>query len=133
MIFCLDLINLYPPTFYINNPPLISSIPALPFGVFINKLLHLLNLFCNKCNFTLLLFGLFLNSFLLRIYWSTPPLLVGFYATRTYTIRVVLKTFVFSRIGNMLILFLLTNVVFDTTNHSVIFLRALFRTYHFLS
>jgi len=61
-------------------------------------------------------------------------LLVNFYSTRIYTIKAALKTFVFSRISDMFmfISFLLTIVIFNTTDLSLIFLQTPFMAFHYL-
>jgi len=51
-----------------------------------------------------------------------------------YTIKAALKTFVFSRISDMFmfICFILTIVIFNTTDLSLIFLQTPFMAFHYL-
>ena len=114
---------------------------ALYFGVeymyreaFINRLLYLLNMFATS---VVLLFVSY-DYFLIMLSWECiglfSLLLVNFYSTRVYTIKAAQKTFVFSRISDtfMFTSFLLTVVVFNTTDLSVIFLQIPFMMFHFL-
>jgi NADH-quinone oxidoreductase subunit L len=61
-------------------------------------------------------------------------LLVNFYSTRIYTIKAAQKTFVFSRISDMFMFtsFLMTLLVFNSTDLSTIFLQTPFMAFHFL-
>lgn len=78
------------------------------------------------------------DYFLIMLSWECiglfSLLLVNFYSTRIYTIKAAQKTFVFSRISDMFmfISFLLTVVVFNSTDLSLIFLQIPFMTFHFL-
>ena len=145
--YCLDLIdsNL---VFCIDSLALIASILvltltsfALYFGVeymyreaFINRLLYLLNMFATSVVFLFISY----DYFLIMISWECiglfSLLLVNFYSTRVYTIKAAQKTFVFSRISDMFmfISFLLTVVVFNSTDLSVIFLQIPFMMFHFI-
>lgn len=53
---------------------------------------------------------------------------------RIYTIKAALKTFVFSRISDMFmfICFILSVVIFNTTDLSLIFLQIPFLSFHYL-
>lgn len=100
---------------------------------FINRLLYLLNLFATSVIFLFFCYDYFLILFSWECIGLFSFLLVNFYSTRIYTIKAALKTFVFSRISDMFmfISFLLTILVFNTTDLSVIFLQVPFLTYHF--
>lgn len=114
---------------------------ALYFGVeymyreaFINRLLYLLNLFATSVIFLFFSFDFFLIMFSWECIGLFSLLLVNFYSTRIYTIKAALKTFVFSRISDMFmfISFLLTILIFNTTDLSVIFLQIPFFLFHYL-
>jgi NADH-quinone oxidoreductase subunit L len=78
------------------------------------------------------------DYFLVMLSWECiglfSLLLVNFYSTRIYTIKAAQKTFVFSRISDtfMFTSFLLTIVVFNSTDLSVIFLQVPFMAFHFI-
>lgn len=114
---------------------------ALYFGVeymyreaFINRLLYLLNLFATSVIFLFFCYDYFLILFAWECIGLFSFLLVNFYSTRIYTIKAALKTFVFSRISDMFmfIAFLLTIVIFNTTDLSVIFLQTPFMAFHYM-
>ena len=145
--FCLDLIDSHL-VFCIDSLALTASALvltltsfALYFGIeymyreaFINRLLYLLNMFATSVVFLFFCY----DYFLIMLSWECiglfSLLLVNFYSTRIYTIKAAQKTFVFSRISDMFmfISFLLTVVVFNSTDLSVIFLQIPFMTFHFL-
>lgn len=145
--FCLDLIDSHL-VFCVDSLALTASALvltltsfALYFGVeymyreaFINRLLYLLNMFATS---VVLLFFCY-DYFLIMLSWECiglfSLLLVNFYSTRIYTIKAAQKTFVFSRISDMFmfISFLLTIVVFNSTDLSVIFLQIPFMAFHFM-
>ena len=101
---------------------------------FINRLLYLLNMFATSVVFLFVSY----DYFLIMLSWECiglfSLLLVNFYSTRVYTIKAAQKTFVFSRISDMFmfISFLLTVVVFNSTDLSVVFLQIPFMMFHFL-
>lgn len=101
---------------------------------FINRLLYLLNLFATSVIFLFFSFDFFLIMFSWECIGLFSLLLVNFYSTRIYTIKAALKTFVFSRISDMFmfISFLLTILIFNTTDLSVIFLQIPFFLFHYL-
>jgi NADH-quinone oxidoreductase subunit L len=114
---------------------------ALYFGVeymyreaFINRLLYLLNLFATSVIFLFFCYDYFLILFAWECIGLFSFLLVNFYSTRIYTIKAALKTFVFSRISDMFmfISFLLTIIIFNTTDLSIIFLQAPFMAFHYI-
>jgi len=114
---------------------------ALYFGVeymyreaFINRLLYLLNLFATSVIFLFFSFDFFLIMFSWECIGLFSLLLVNFYSTRIYTIKAALKTFIFSRISDMFmfISFLLTILIFNTTDLSIIFLQIPFFLFHYL-
>ena len=145
--FCLDLIDSHL-VFCIDSLALTASALvltltsfALYFGIeymyreaFINRLLYLLNMFATSVIFLFFCY----DYFLIMLSWECiglfSLLLVNFYSTRIYTIKAAQKTFVFSRISDMFmfISFLLTIVVFNSTDLSIIFLQIPFMSFHFL-
>lgn len=145
--FCLDLIDSHL-VFCIDSLALTASALvltltsfALYFGIeymyreaFINRLLYLLNMFATSVIFLFFCY----DYFLIMLSWECiglfSLLLVNFYSTRIYTIKAAQKTFVFSRVSDMFmfISFLLTIVVFNSTDLSVIFLQIPFMSFHFL-
>ncbi len=145
--FCLDLIDSHL-VFCIDSLSLTASALvltlttfALYFGVeymyreaFINRLLYLLNLFATSVIFLFFCFDYFLIMFAWECIGLFSLLLVNFYSTRVYTIKAALKTFVFSRISDMFmfIAFLLTLIIFNSTDLSLIFLQIPFLTFHYL-
>lgn len=145
--FCLDIVDSHL-VFCIDSLALVAAILvltltmfALYFGVeymyreaFINRLLYLLNLFATSVIFLFFCYDYFLILFSWECIGLFSFLLVNFYSTRIYTIKAALKTFVFSRISDMFmfISFLLTIVVFNTTDLSVIFLQTPFMAFHYL-
>jgi len=145
--FCLDLIDSHL-VFCIDSLALTCAALvltlttfALYFGVeymyreaFINRLLYLLNLFATSVIFLFFCFDYFLIMFAWECIGLFSLLLVNFYSTRVYTIKAALKTFVFSRISDMFMFlaFLLTLVVFNSTDLSLIFLQIPFLAFHYL-
>lgn len=145
--FCLDLIDSHlvfcVDSLALTCAALVLTLTtfALYFGVeymyreaFINRLLYLLNLFATSVIFLFFCFDYFLIMFAWECIGLFSLLLVNFYSTRVYTIKAALKTFVFSRISDMFmfIAFLLTLVVFNSTDLSLIFLQIPFLTFHYL-
>jgi NADH:ubiquinone oxidoreductase subunit 5 (subunit L)/multisubunit Na+/H+ antiporter MnhA subunit len=100
---------------------------------FINRLLYLLNFFATSVVFLFFSF----DYFLIMLSWECiglfSLLLVNFYSTRIYTIKAALKTLVFSRISDtfMFISFILSIVVYNTTDLSIIFLQVPFLAFHY--
>jgi len=145
--FCLDLIDSHL-VFCIDSLALTAAalvltltMFALYFGVeymyreaFINRLLYLLNLFATSVIFLFFCYDYFLIMFAWECIGLFSFLLVNFYSTRIYTIKAALKTFVFSRISDMFMFlcFILTIVVFNSTDLSLIFLQIPFMAFHYL-
>lgn len=145
--FCLDIIDSHL-VFCIDSLALTAAalvltltMFALYFGVeymyreaFINRLLYLLNLFATSVIFLFFCYDFFLIMFAWECIGLFSFLLVNFYSTRVYTIKAALKTFVFSRISDMFmfISFLLTIIVFNTTDLSLIFLQTPFLAFHYI-
>lgn len=145
--FCLDIIDSHL-VFCIDSLALTAAalvlfltMFALYFGVeymyreaFINRLLYLLNLFATSVIFLFFCYDYFLIMFAWECIGLFSFLLVNFYSTRIYTIKAALKTFVFSRISDMFmfISFLLTIIIFNTTDLSLIFLQTPFMAFHYL-
>lgn len=145
--YCLDLIDSHL-VFCVDSLALTASALvltltsfALYFGIeymyreaFINRLLYLLNMFATSVVFLFFCY----DYFLIMLSWECiglfSLLLVNFYSTRIYTIKAAQKTFVFSRISDMFmfISFLLTIVVFNSTDLSLIFLQIPFMAFHYL-
>ena len=136
LVFCIDSLALIASTLVLT----LTSF-ALYFGIeymyreaFINRLLYLLNMFATSVVFLFVSY----DYFLIMISWECiglfSLLLVNFYSTRVYTIKAAQKTFVFSRISDMFmfISFLLTVVVCNSTDLSVIFLQIPFMMFHFV-
>lgn len=144
---CLDLIDSHL-LFCIDSLALVASglvltltALALYFGTeymfreaFINRLLYLLNMFATSVIFLFFSY----DYFLVMISWECiglfSLLLVNFYSTRIYTIKAAQKTFVFSRVSDMFmfISFLLTIVMFNSTDLSSIFVQIPFISFHFI-
>lgn len=145
--FCLDIVDSHL-VFCIDSLALVASslvltltVFALYFGVeymyreaFINRLLYLLNLFATSVIFLFFCYDYFLIMFAWECIGLFSFLLVNFYSTRIYTIKAALKTFVFSRISDMFmfISFILTIVIFNTTDLSLIFLQTPFMAFHYI-
>ena len=145
--FCLDLIDSHL-VFCIDSLALTAAslvltltMFALYFGVeymyreaFINRLLYLLNLFATSVVFLFFCYDFFLIMFAWECIGLFSFLLVNFYSTRVYTIKAALKTFVFSRISDMFmfISFLLTLLIFHSTDLSLIFLQTPFLAFHYM-
>jgi len=145
--FCLDLIDSHlvfcVDSLALSAASLVLTLTmfALYFGVeymyreaFINRLLYLLNLFATSVIFLFFCYDYFLIMFAWECIGLFSFLLVNFYSTRVYTIKAALKTFVFSRISDMFmfISFVLTIVVFNTTDLSIIFLQIPFLAFHYM-
>ena len=144
--FCLDVIDSHL-VFCIDSLALIAStlvltltVFALYFGVeymfreaFINRLLYLLNLFATSVVFLFISYDYFLIIFSWECIGLFSLLLVNFYSTRMYTIKAALKTFVFSRVSDMFmfISFILSIIVFNTTDLSIMFLQIPFTAFHY--
>jgi len=99
---------------------------------FIGRLVYLLNLFATS---VILLFCVY-DFFLILIAWECIGLfsflLVNFYSTRVYTLKAALKTFIFSRISDMFIFitFVLSVLVFNSTDLTIIFSKTPFLIFH---
>lgn len=145
--FCLDIIDSHL-TFYTDTLALVCTMLvvtltafALYFGVeymsrdpFINRLLYLLNMFATSVTFLFFCGDMFLIMFFWECIGLFSLLLVNFYSTRSYTIKAAMKTFVFSRISDMFLFlaFILTVVIFNTTDLSVMFLQAPIISFHYI-
>lgn len=145
--FCLDLIDSHL-VFCVDSLSLMCAalvmtltVLAMYFGVeymyreaFINRLLYLLNLFATSVIFLFFCYDFFLILFAWECIGLFSLLLVNFYSMRIYTIKAALKTFVFSRLSDMFMFFsfLLTVVIFNTTDLSLIFIQIPFLTFHYL-
>lgn len=101
---------------------------------FINRLLYLLNMFATSVVCLFFSFDFFLIIFSWECIGLFSFLLVNFYSTRMYTIKAALKTFVFSRISDMFMFlsFLLSIVIFNTTDLSLLFLQIPFTVFYYL-
>ena len=135
LVFCIDSLALTAASLVLT-----LTMFALYFGVeymyreaFINRLLYLLNLFATSVLFLFFSYDFFLIMFSWECIGLFSLLLVNFYSTRIYTIKAALKTFVFSRISDMFmfIAFVLTLVIFNTTDLSLLFLQIPFTAFHY--
>lgn len=137
LVFCMDGLALISSLLV-----LVLTSLALYFGIeymfrdaFINRLLYLLNMFATS---VILLFVVY-DFFLILIAWEGIGLfsflLVNFYSTRIYTIKAALKTFIFSRVSDMFLFwsFILTILVFNSTDLSIIFLEIPFFLFYNLN
>jgi NADH-quinone oxidoreductase subunit L len=145
--FCLDLIDSHL-IFCVDTLALLCSLLvliltalALYFGIeymfrdaFINRLLYLLNLFATSVISLFFCYDFFLIIFAWECIGLFSLLLVNFYSMRIYTIKAALKTFIFSRISDMFMFvsFILSIVVFNTTDLSLIFLQIPFLNFHYI-
>lgn len=136
LIFCADTLALI-----CTSLVLILTALALFFGVeymyreaFINRLLYLLNLFATSVIFLFFCYDFFLIMFAWECIGLFSLLLVNFYSTRIYTIKAALKTFIFSRISDMFMFlsFILSVLIFNTTDLSLIFLQTPFLAFHYI-
>lgn len=144
--FCLDIIDSHL-TFCVDSLALTAAslvllltMLALYFGIeymyreaFINRLLYLLNLFATSVIFLFFCYDFFLIMFAWECIGLFSLLLVNFYSMRIYTIKASLKTFIFSRISDMFMFlsFILTIIIFNSTDVSLIFLQIPFLTFHY--
>lgn len=101
---------------------------------FINRLLYLLNLFATSVIFLFFCYDFFLIMFAWECIGLFSLLLVNYYSMRIYTIKAALKTFIFSRFSDMFMFlsFLLSILVFNTTDLSLIFLQIPFLSFHYI-
>lgn len=99
---------------------------------FITRLVYLLNLFATS---VLLLFCVY-DFLLILLAWELIGLfsfvLVNFYSSRIYTIKASFKTFLFSRISDLFIFisFIISILIFNTSDLSIIFSLIPFYIYH---
>ena len=136
LVFCVDTLSLICAALVLTLTAL-----ALYFGIeymcreaFINRLLYLLNLFATSVIFLFFCYDYFLIMFAWESIGLYSLLLVNFYSMRIYTIKAALKTFIFSRLSDMFMFFsfILTIVIFNSTDLSVIFLQLPFLSFHYL-
>lgn len=136
LVFCADTLALICASLVI-----ILTALALYFGIeymyreaFINRLLYLLNLFATSVIFLFFCYDYFLIMFAWECIGLFSFLLVNFYSMRIYTIKAALKTFVFSRISDMFMFlsFILSIIIFNTTDLSLIFIQIPFLTFHYV-
>lgn len=136
LVFCVDTLSLI-----CASLVLVLTTLALYFGVeymfrdaFINRLLYLLNLFATSVIFLFFCYDFFLIMMAWEFIGLFSLLLVNFYSMRIYTIKATLKTFIFSRISDMFmfISFLLSIVIFNTSDLSLIFLQIPFLSFHYI-
>ena len=136
LVFCVDSLALIS-----ANLVLLLTMLALYFGIeymyrdaFINRLLYLLNLFATSVICLFFCYDFFLIVFAWESIGLFSLLLVNFYSMRIYTIKAALKTFIFSRISDMFmfIAFILSIVIFNTTDLSLIFIQTPFMCFHYI-
>lgn len=136
LIFCVDTLSLVAASLVLTLTTL-----ALYFGIeymyreaFVNRLLYLLNLFATSVIFLFFCYDYFLIMFAWECIGLFSLLLVNFYSMRIYTIKAALKTFIFSRISDMFMFlsFILTIVIFNSTDLSLIFVQIPFLSFHYV-
>ena len=136
LLFCVDSLALL-----CAGLVLFLTCLALYFGIeymyrdaFINRLLYLLNLFATSVIVLFFCYDFFLIIFAWECIGLFSFLLVNFYSMRIYTIKAALKTFVFARFSDlfMFLNFVLSILVFNTTDLSLIFLQIPFMSFHYL-
>jgi len=146
--FCLDIIDSHL-VFCVDTLSILSAIlvltltsVALYFGVeymfrdaFINRLLYLLNMFATSVVLLFFVYDYFLILFIWECIGLFSFLLVNFYSVRIYTIKAALKTFVFSRISDffMFLSFVLTILIYNTTDLSLIFIETPYYLFYYLT
>lgn len=127
LIFIVDNLNLI-----LAILVLLLSVFAQFFGIeymyreaFVVRLLYLLNFFSTSVVFLFFVFDFFLILITWELIGLFSLLLVNFYASRIYTIKAALKTFIFSRFSDLFIfiMFLLCLLIFNTTDLSILFLQ----------
>lgn len=139
--FCLNIIDSHL-VFCIDSLALLCSVLvmiltnlALYFGIeymyreaFINRLLYLLNMFATSVIFLFFCYDFFLIIFIWECIGLFSLLLVNFYSIRIYTIKAAMKTYVFSRFSDffMFLAFIMSVLVFNTTDLSIIFIKTPF-------
>ena len=136
LLFCSD-----PLSIITSILVLILTIFAQFFGVeymareaFLDRLLILLNMFATSVIMLFLSYDFVLIMFSWELIGLFSFLLVNFYSIRIYTIKAAVKTFIYSRISDMFIFsaFLISFLVFSTTDLSVLFLKVPYYSFHFL-
>lgn len=136
LIFCFDSLALI-----CSSLVLLLTTLALYFGIeymfrdaYLNRLLYLLNLFATSVICLFFCYDFFLIVFAWESIGLYSLLLVNFYSLRIYTLKAALKTFVFSRISDMFMFltFILTIIIFNSTDLSLIFLQIPFLTFHYI-
>jgi len=118
-VFCVDSLSLFASALVI----LLTAF-ALTFGLeymyreaFVTRLIYLLNLFATSVVF---------------LFFSY--LLVNFYSQRVYTVKAAIKTFVFARISDLFMFgaFILTLLVFHTTDLTAVFIQMPFKVSYYV-
>jgi NADH-quinone oxidoreductase subunit L len=135
-VFCIDSLALFASALVI----LLTTF-ALTFGLeymyreaFVTRLIYLLNLFATSVVFLFFSY----DYFFILISWESMGLfsylLVNFYSQRVYTIKAAIKTFIFARISDLFMFgaFVLTLLVFHTTDLTSIFVQMPFKVSYFI-
>lgn len=135
-VFCIDSLALFASALVV----LLTAF-ALTFGLeymyreaFVTRLIYLLNLFATSVVFLFFSY----DYFFILISWESMGLfsylLVNFYSHRVYTIKAAIKTFVFARISDLFMFgsFILTLLLFHTTDLTALFIQVPFRVSYFL-
>lgn len=101
---------------------------------FLDRLLILLNMFASSVVMLFLSYDFLLILISWELIGLFSFLLVNFYSQRIYTVKAALKTFIFSRISDMFIFtaFIITLLVFSTTDLSILFVKIPFYSCHML-
>ena len=101
---------------------------------FLMRLLLLLNFFATSVILLFVSYDLFLIILAWEFIGLFSLLLVNFYATRVFTIKAALKTFIFSRISDMFLFtfLLVTLYLFQSFDLSLIFIQTPFFVFHYI-
>jgi len=135
-VFCVDSLSLFASALVI----LLTAF-ALTFGLeymyreaFVTRLIYLLNLFATSVVFLFFSY----DYFFILISWESMGLfsylLVNFYSQRVYTVKAAIKTFVFARISDLFMFgaFILTLLVFHTTDLTAVFIQMPFKVSYYV-
>ena len=136
LFFCIDSLALFASALVI----LLTAF-ALTFGLeytyrkaFVTRLVYLLNLFATSVVFLFFSY----DYFFILISWESMGLfsylLVNFYSQRVYTMKAAIKTFVFARISDLFMFgaFILTLLVFHTTDLTTVFIQMPFKVSYYI-
>ena len=99
---------------------------------FITRLLYLLNMFITSVVFLFTVFDYFLILIVWELIGLFSLLLVNYYATRVYTLKAALKTFILSRASDLFIFFSFILIIlnYNSTDLSILFFKTPFLLLH---